>query len=154
MSTALGVRSGPVAAAAVAWCGGRTESLVYAPVRRRWCRPLMSAVHRVRVRTEFQSGGRTVGPLPPDVLVGAAPDQTAGTAVVLVAVTKRRRAGLQRATALGTGWYGVGRHPCNVPRGSDGRSHQPGKLTMEPATRDHSPPQVSPRRSADADQEC
>ncbi len=72
-----------------------------------------------------RSDGR---PTSTDMLVGAAPDHTAGAAVALLAVTKHHRAGLQRPTALGTGWYGFGRHPCNVPLGSGGQSPQLGKL--------------------------
>jgi hypothetical protein len=44
----------------------------------------MSSVHQIRVGAEFQRGGRTVDPLPSDVLVGAASDYAAGSAVVLL----------------------------------------------------------------------
>jgi hypothetical protein len=35
LTTALGVRSGLAPAAVGTWCGGRTETLAYAPVRSR-----------------------------------------------------------------------------------------------------------------------
>ncbi len=77
-----------------------------------------SAVHQIRVGADFQFGGRTIGPCPPDVPAGATPDDTADAVAVLLSATEHHRAGFHGGAALGTRRCGLGGHSGSVLVGS------------------------------------